>query len=193
MILHWLRISFRHAVRYKGYTLILVAGLAGPALASIHRRMAELGPDYFFDYVFLDDNLNRLYVSEGRIGRLFALFAGLGVVIACLGLLGLSAYSAEVRTREIGIRKVLGATAGGTVWMLISEYFRWVVLASAVALAGGSFLMNRWLETFAYRTTIGPGVFVATVLLAVCAALAAVSGQAIRAARTRPVEALRYE
>jgi putative ABC transport system permease protein len=176
------------------YMLVkLQPGQVGPTLASMRRRMAELVPDQLFDYILLDDNLHRLYVAEDRIGRIFALFAGLGIVIACLGLLGLSAYSAEVRTKEIGIRKVLGATAGGIVWMLASEYCRWVMLASAVALAAGYYLMSRWLEQFAYRTTIDPGVFVATGLLAACTALAAVSGQALRAARSRPVKALRYE
>jgi putative ABC transport system permease protein len=176
------------------YMLVkLQPGQAGPALASLRRRMAELVPDHLFDYALLDDKLNRLYVAEDRIGRLFALFAGLGIVIACLGLLGLSAYSAEVRTKEIGIRKVLGATAGGIVWMLTSEYCRWVMLASAVALAGGYYLMSRWLEQFAYRTTIDPGVFIATGLIAAVTALAAVSGQALRAARSQPVKALRYE
>lgn len=163
------------------------------ALAAIRRKIAELAPGQLFDYALLDENLNRLYLSEDRIGRLFALFAGLGVVIACLGLVGLSTYSAEVRTKEIGVRKVLGATAAGTVWLLVSEYFRWVLLASAVALAGGYFLMNRWLEQFAFRTEIDAGIFVVTVLLAVCTAILAVSGQALRAARSRVVDALRYE
>lgn len=171
----------------------LQPGQVGPALASMRRRMAELVPDQLFDYVLLDDALNRLYASEDRFGRLFALFAGLGIVIACLGLFGLSAYSAEVRTKEIGIRKVLGATAGGIVWRLASEYCRWVLLACAVALAGGYYLMSRWLEQFAYRTSIDPGVFIATGLLAACTALAAVSGQALQAARSQPVKALRYE
>ncbi len=176
------------------YLLVkLQPGQAAPVLASMRRRMAELVPDQLFDYVLLDDTLNRLYAAEDRIGRLFTLFTGLGIVIACLGLLGLSAYSAEVRTKEIGIRKALGATAGGIVWMLVAEYCRWVLLASAVALAGGYYLMSRWLEQFAYRTSIDPGVFIATGLLAAGTALAAVSGQALRAARSQPVRALRYE
>ena len=163
------------------------------ALAAIRGKIAELAPGGLFDYALLDENLNRLYRSEDRIGRLFALFAGLGVVIACLGLVGLSTYSAEVRTKEIGVRKVLGATAAGTVWLLVSEYCRWVLLASAVALAGGYYLMARWLEQFAFRTTIGVEVGAATVMLAICTALIAVGGQALRAARAKPADALRYE
>jgi len=169
------------------------AGRMSAALAAIRRKIAELAPDQLFDYSLLDENLNRLYRSEDRIARLFALFAGLGIVIACLGLVGLSTYSVEVRTKEIGVRKVLGATAAGTVWLLVSEYFRWVLLASAVALAGGYYLMNRWLEQFAFRTTIGAGVFAVTLVLAVCTAVIAVGGQAVRAACAKPVDALRDE
>lgn len=163
------------------------------ALAAIRRKIAELAPDQLFDYALLDENLNRLYRSEDRVGRMFALFAGLGVVIACLGLVGLSTYSAEVRTKEIGVRKVLGATVTGTVWLLVSEYCRWVLLASAVALAGGYYLMNRWLEQFAFRTSIGVEVGAATVILAICTAIVAVGGQALRAARAKPADALRDE
>lgn len=144
-------------------------------------------------YDFLDDRFDRLYRAESMQGRLFGAFAGLAVFVACLGLIGLASFSAARRTKEIGIRKVLGASEGTLVFLLSSEFTRLVVLANVVAWPVAYYFGEQWLSSFAYRTEIG----VATLLLGgfsvLLVALATVGSQALRAASADPVKALRYE
>src|SRR5690606_34376067 len=119
--------------------------------------------------------------------------AGLAVLIACLGLFGLAAFSAEQRTKEIGIRKVLGASAGSIVVLLSKDFAKLVAVAFVVAAPVAYLLMHRWLDDFAYRTRLGPGVFLLAGALAVAIALLTVSYQSVRAARSDPARSLRYE
>jgi putative ABC transport system permease protein len=117
----------------------------------------------------------------------------LTVFVACLGLFGLASFTAEQRTKEIGIRKVLGASVSGLVLLLSKEFMALVALANLIAWPIAYYAMNRWLQGFAYRIELGPGVFILGGVLALVIALLTVSAQAIRAARANPVEALRYE
>jgi putative ABC transport system permease protein len=152
-----------------------------------------LAPASPFEYSFLDQNFEAQYRAEQRLGQLFWIFGGLAVFIACLGLLGLASFTAEKRTKEIGIRKVLGASAPKLIYMLSKEFTRWVLAANLIAWPIAFYLMNSWLENFAYKTTIGWEIFLLAGGSALVIALLTVGTQAIRAATANPVDTLRYE
>lgn len=146
-----------------------------------------------FEYKFLDQTFEQYYLSEERLTQTLGVFAVLAIAIACLGLFGLAAYIAEQRTKEIGIRKVLGASLAGIVSLLSKDFVKLVLLANMLAWPIGWYAMNRWLQNFSYRIEIGWGIFALAGGLAVVIALLTVSMQAIKAALANPVEALRYE
>ncbi len=153
----------------------------------------EYWPNWPFQYDFLDQRLENLYRGEQQVMTLFTWFAGLAVFIACLGLLGLAAYTAERRTKEIGIRKTLGASAGQIIVMLNREFALLVGIATLIAWPLAWYGMNRWLETFAYRTALSLDLFLIAGVLALLIALAVVTTQALRAVSVHPVKALRHE
>jgi putative ABC transport system permease protein len=153
----------------------------------------EFSPDYPFTYEFIDEMFASQYHSEERLGKTIGYFAILGIFIACLGLFGLVSFMAEQRTKEIGIRKVLGASVSGIIVMLSKEFSRWVLLANITAWPIAYLAMHKWLQSFAYRTSIGIGTFLLSALLAFAIAMFTVSYQALRAATANPVESLRYE
>ena len=134
-----------------------------------------------------------MYANEQRTGKIVTVFSALAIVIACLGLLGLAAFVAERRTKEIGIRKVMGASVGGIVQLMTREFIVLVVIAIAIAWPVAYWITERWLEDFAYRIGIDVWVFAGAGVLALAIAFLTVAYQAIRAALTNPVEALRYE
>ncbi|MCB0586981.1 MAG: FtsX-like permease family protein, partial [Phaeodactylibacter sp.] len=146
-----------------------------------------------FDFDFMDDDFNAMYDTEVRIGHIVSLFTFLAIFIACLGLLGLAAYTAERRTKEIGIRKVLGAPAQTLFLLLAKEFTRWVAVASLVALPLSYLAMRNWLQGFEYRVQVDVGTLLMAALAALLAALLTVSYHALLAVRRNPVEALRYE
>ena len=146
-----------------------------------------------FEFFFLDEVFESQYRSEERLGQLFAIFSVLAVFIACLGLFGLVSFMAEQRVKEIGIRKVLGASVAGLFVLLSKEYSKWVILANIIAWPVAYYTMNYWLADFAYRIDIAWWIFPAAGGMAFIIALATVSYQAIRAAVANPVDALRYE
>jgi len=150
-------------------------------------------PGVPFQFVFVDQALANMYAVVGQIGNLFRYFTIFAIVIACLGLFGLSAYIAEQRTKEIGIRKVLGATVPGVVLLLTRKFIKWVLISNLAAWPVAYFVMKGWLNNFAYRTRLGLEVFILSGLLAFVIALLTVSFQSIKAALTNPVENLRYE
>jgi putative ABC transport system permease protein len=162
-------------------------------LAFIESQWREVYPHDPFVYTFLEDDYDGLYRAENARGRIFIAFSALTVVIACLGLFGLASFSAEQRKKEIGIRKVLGASAGGLTRMLTLEFVRLVLLASVIASPVAFYAMHRWLRGFAYRVSIGWWIFPAAAVLAVLIALLTVGFQAVRAALANPVEAIHAE
>ncbi|MCY3714670.1 MAG: ABC transporter permease [Gemmatimonadetes bacterium] len=153
----------------------------------------EVYPDDSFTYSYLDEDFNRLYQNEARQGSIFRSFSLLAVFIACLGLLGLASFTAEQRTREIGVRKVLGASASGIVALLSKEYVRLVVYANLIAWPIAYFVMNDWLDGFAYRTDLSPWIFVLAAALAIAVTMLTVSYRAVTVAHTDPVDALQHE
>ncbi|GAG21099.1 unnamed protein product, partial [marine sediment metagenome] len=142
---------------------------------------------------FLDQGIGDLYQSEKRLGRIFGYFALLAIFISCLGILGLAAFTAEQRTKEIGIRKILGSSVSGIILLLSKEFSKWILLANAIAWPVAWFAMNKWLQGFAYRTGINLGVFILAGFLSILIAAIPVSYQAIKAALSNPIDALRYE
>jgi putative ABC transport system permease protein len=166
---------------------------ASRTLAFLEETWNRFAPAYPFEHFFTSERFARFYRFEQRVGRLFALFAGLAVVISCLGVFGLISYTAEQSTKEIGVRKVLGAGVGGIVVLLTRRFVRWVLLANLIAWPLAWFVMHRWLEGFAYRVTLNAALFPLAGCLALAIALATVSYQAVRAALADPVKAMRYE
>jgi putative ABC transport system permease protein len=163
------------------------------ALDHVRATWDRFAPGYAFDYRFLDEDFDRLYRDEARLGQLFGFFAGVAIFIACLGLFGLAAYTAERRRKEIGVRKVMGASVPQIVRLLAGEFARLVLVGFVLAVPVAYVVMNGWLGDFAYRIGLGPGVFLLAGGIALLIALAAVSGQALRAATTDPVKAIRTE
>ncbi len=178
------------------YTYLLVrlgdVDLPG-ALKHLGQAWDKVSPEFPLEPAFLDEEFDRLYRAEQRMGTLFGAFTALAIVIACLGLLGLASFMAERRTREIGIRKVLGATAASIVLLLSREFVILVMLANLVAWPAAWYVMARWLQNYAYHSRLNPLVFVGAGLSALLIALLTVSFQAVRAALSDPVDSIRYE
>lgn len=162
-------------------------------LEHIESVWSELAPDYPFEYFFLNDRLNNLYSAQDNLGKLVGCFAILAILIACLGLFALASFTAERRTREIGIRKVLGASETNVVSLLAHDFLRLVLLANLVAWSITWYFLDQWLTSFAYRISLSPWVFIGTGLFILSIALFTVVFQAMKASRTDPVLALRVE
>jgi putative ABC transport system permease protein len=154
---------------------------------------SKFAPSYPLDYYFLDEDFSRLHQADQQLGRVFQAFALLAIGIACLGLFGLAAFTAERRTKEIGVRKVLGATVMNVVTLLSKDFVKLVLLANLIAWPLAWFAMNKWLQSFAFRVEMEWWVFALAGGLALLIALLTVSTHAIKAALANPVEALRYE
>jgi ABC-type lipoprotein release transport system permease subunit len=159
----------------------------------IEATWKRLVPGQPFEPVFLDQTFDDLYRSDRRMGVLFRDFAGLAIFISCLGIFGLAAFTADQRTKEIGVRKVLGASIAGIVSLLSREFVVLVTVANLIAWPAGYYMTNRLLRNYAYRTDVPFWVFIGAGLLAYLVALLTVSYQAVKAARTEPVKALKYE
>ncbi len=151
----------------------------------------ELNPDYPFEYHFLDSDYEQLYIPEKRLGNLFKYFTVLAIFISCLGLLGLVSFMAQQRTKEIGIRKVLGSSVFEIIKLLSMEFTKWVILANIFAIPIGWFLMNKWLQNFAYRTNIPWFIFIITAGLVFIIAIVTISFQSYQAATTNPADSIR--
>ena len=153
-------------------------------------KWAEILPQIPFDFSFLDKTFGRQYKADEKIQAIFSNFGILAIFISCLGLFGLASFTAEQRTKEIGIRKVLGASVSGIILMLSKEFTKWVLAANVIAWPLAYFTMKQWLQNFAYRTAIGFSTFIIAGLLALVIALLTVGYQAIKAARANPVGGL---
>jgi putative ABC transport system permease protein len=162
-------------------------------LASMKKRWSTLTAEEPFEYAFLDERFETTYRSEQKVGQILAVFAGLTIFVACLGLFGLATFTAEQRRKEIGIRKVVGASVTDIVALLSRDFLKWVLISNLLAWPLVYFLMSRWLENFAYRIELGPGLFILAGAAALLIALITVSLQSIRAALANPVKSLRTE
>ena len=175
------------------YVRIKPQGNTEQSLAKIEAVMKKDIPAYPFEYKFVDDQFNQMFLSEMLVSKLSRVFAALAIIISCLGLFGLAAYTAERRTKEIGIRKVLGASAAGLAGLLSKDFLQLVFVSCLVAFPLAWLAMNKWLQNYEYRTEISWLVFVIAGITAVLIALVTVSFQAIKAALANPVKSLRTE
>jgi putative ABC transport system permease protein len=166
---------------------------AGRAIAAVQTLWGQYNAGMPFEYSFLDQRYESLYRADVRTGSLFRMFAGIAIFLSCLGLFGLATYSAQVRTREIGIRKVLGASAASIVGLLSRDFLRLVCIAVVIASPLAGWGMYRWLQNFVYRVEVGWWVFVMAGAAALGLALLTIGWQAVRAALANPVKALRSE
>ena len=163
------------------------------AIAIIESTWKKVLPEYPFSYQFLDDHFKELYRTDAQVSGLVAIMAGLAILISCLGLFGLASFSAEKRTKEIGIRKILGASVRDVVFLLSKHFVALVLIANVIAWPLAWLALHRWIQDYAYRVTISWWVFVLAGASALVIALATVSYHAISAALSNPVKALRAE
>jgi hypothetical protein len=171
----------------------LQAGKEKETLARIEAFYKTYNPGYVFQYKFLDNTYQAQYISEQRVSMLSKCFAGLAILISCLGLFGLAAFNAEIRTKEIGVRKVLGASVSSVTFLLSKDFFKLVIIAAAIAFPLAWWAMSEWLDGFAYKISIGAGVFVLAFAAIVVLTILTVGFQAIKAAVANPVKSLRTE
>jgi putative ABC transport system permease protein len=171
----------------------LAAGRTSETVERLRSTWTEAAPQAAFQYAFLDQTYDRLHRDVQRAGTLFGVLAGLALVIACLGLFGLATYTVQRRSKEIGIRKALGATATQVVLMLSRQFLILVAVAGAVGLPVAYYAMQQWLQNFAYRITPGVGLLTVGLVGTIVIAFIAISYQALRAARLNPATTLRDE
>jgi putative ABC transport system permease protein len=159
----------------------------------LKEKWSQFGISEPFEYYFIDEKCDNLYKSEQRVGETIGYFGVLSLFITCMGLFGLISFITERRTKEIAIRKTLGASVTNVVILLIKEFIILVIIASIIALPIAYYIMNKWLQNFAYHINIGFGIFLLAGLVALIIAIVTVSSQTIKAARANPVDFLRYE
>ena len=169
------------------------AGTEKQTIERVRTAFAAYSRGLAFDYFFLDEKYQQLYTAENRISVLSGYFAGLAILISCLGLFGLTAFTAQRRQKEIGIRKVVGASVSSVAVMLSKDFIKMVFIAIIIGFPLVWWIMNSWLQEFAYRVPVGIGVFIASAAAIIAITLFTISFQAIKAATTNPVKSLRSE
>ncbi|MCW5911800.1 MAG: ABC transporter permease [Cyclobacteriaceae bacterium] len=186
--------AFRLVQNARSYFCVKVdTDKLGQTMAFLKEKYAEVFPNNPFDYFFLDTFFNRQYKNERQFGSVFGFFAGLAIFVACLGLFGLASFTAAQRTKEIGIRKVLGSSVSAVFILLSKDFLRLVAIANVIAIPVVWYIMNQWLDSFAFRVSIDVWIFIVAAVLTTLIALITVSYQSISAATTNPVKSLRYE
>jgi ABC-type antimicrobial peptide transport system permease subunit len=162
-------------------------------IASIEKLWTSVYPEYVFEYQFLDDRIATFYKQERQLSVLYKIFAGIAIFLSCLGLYGLASFMAVQRIKEVGIRKVLGATVQNVVYLFSKEFIILIIIAFVIAAPIAWYFMKQWLQDFSYRIDISWWIFLIAGLLSLIIALITVSSQAIKAALANPVKNLRTE
>ena len=178
---------------YKFMYVRIKPGAISTSIQILKNMWKKYGSGNPFEYHFLDQTIGQLYASEKRMGKIFLDFAFLAIFISCLGLFGLASFTAEQRTKEIGIRKVLGASAGNILLNLSKDFSKWVLAANVIAWPVAYFTMHKWLQNFAFKTDIGLWVFVLSAAFSLAIALITVGYQSVKAALANPADSLRHE
>jgi putative ABC transport system permease protein len=173
--------------------LRLAKGNYRDILVKIEEIWNEVNDGMTFEFSFLDERLNQQYLSEEKTNKLFIIFAAMSIFVACLGLFGLAAFTTEEKTKEIGVRKVLGASIPLIFIDLVKQFTKWVLLANIIAWPLAYYIISRWLEVFAYRIQIDIWPYIIAAFLAFIIAVGTVSYQAVKAALANPVDSLKYE
>ena len=175
------------------FVCVKYRGAENKVIGFLKEKWDKFVPGCPFQYRFLDESIAAQYETEHHIGRIFQYFSGLAVLIACLGLFGLASFSAERRTKEIGIRKILGASASGIIFSFSKEFAKWVLLANLIAWPAAYWIMFAWLQRFAYRIDLDIKIFMLSAAASLAIAVITVSYQSLRTALANPVDSLRYE
>jgi putative ABC transport system permease protein len=162
-------------------------------LSGLRKTWESMSAGLPFEFTFLDEKVNSLYQNDNRAGKIVTLFSFLAIFVSCLGLFGLAAFVAEQRTKEIGVQKVLGAPLSSILWLLTGQFVKWVIVATLIAWPLGYWVLNRWLQGFAFRTTLSVWIFLVSGLAALAVAALTVSSQVLKAALVSPAESLKYE
>ena len=162
-------------------------------ISQLEDKWKEFAPNQPFSYSFMDERFDQMYENEKKLGETFGVFAGLAIFIGCLGLFGLSAFTAQKRTKEIGIRKVMGASVPGIVTLLGKEFVKLMIISFLIAAPLSYYLMDMWLQDFAYRTSLGIGIFILAGILSFLVAILTVSYHSIRSALANPVDSIKHE
>jgi putative ABC transport system permease protein len=186
-------IRLREKEVYGNILIRTKAGQAKEAIATMEKLYRELNPNFTFTYSFTDEEYQKLYNNEQVVGKLSKAFAFLAIFISCLGLLGLVMFTAEQRVKEIGIRKVLGASVGSLFNLLSKEFLVLVIIALLIATPIAWFVMYKWLLNYTYHTSLNWWVFALSAVMAIMIALITVSFQSVKAALMNPVKSLRSE
>ena len=190
-------LTIRSVESFGGGGQYVIAKVKGRDLTTvvenIEAKWKAIVPDQLFKFVFLDQNLMAQYEAEKQAGQVFAIFSSLAIIIACVGLFGLSAYTASLRTKEIGVRKVMGASVASIVLLLSKEFTKLILIAFVLSVPIAWYIMNQWLSGFAYRIQLGVGIFLAAGFVALLISWITVSYQSIKAAVVNPIKSLRSE
>jgi len=180
--------------KWNSFFLIKMgSGDIGNTLSFMEQKWNEMANDQPFDYFFLDEDFSRLYVSERKASHILLVFAGFTIIIACLGLFGLSSYMAIQRTKEIGIRKVMGSSSTDLTFLMIKDNLKFIILSFVLSVPVGYLIMKNWLQDFAYRINVGLDVPILSIILVTLIAIITVSYYALKTASANPVDSLRYE
>jgi putative ABC transport system permease protein len=178
----------------KPYLLVKISSqVTTDILSNLNKTWESMSGGLPFEFTFLDEKVNSLYQNDNRAGRIVTLFSCLAIFVSCLGLFGLAAYVAEQRTKEIGVRKVLGAPLSNIMWLLSGQFVKWVIVANLIAWPVGYWVMNRWLQGFAFKSSLSIWIFLASGLAALMIAAITVSSQVAKAALANPADSLKYE
>ncbi|MCG8608376.1 ABC transporter permease, partial [bacterium] len=186
VMMYWPRLFGAYSVKIRSADI-------NKTLNNLEQIWKKFVPTFPFRYEFLDEYITSLYLNEEKAQDIIGTFSMLAVFIACLGLLGLASFTAEQRTKEIGVRKVLGSSIAGIVNLLNRDFIKLVIYASLIASPAVWFAMNRWLQVFAYRTHLSWVTLAQSTVMVLLVALLTVSYQSIKAALTNPVDSLKYE
>ena len=179
---------------YISTAFIKIAPVNIPAsIKHLRKEYEKAFPNSIFQYSFLDETYDKQYHKDEQTAKIIIIFAFIAILLACLGLLGLASFMAARRTKEIGIRKTVGASERSVFLLMSREFIKWVILSALMACPAGWILMNRWLQTYAYHTSVGFGIMLMTVFIITIITLLTVTWHAMKTARTNPVVALRYE
>ncbi|MNE30582.1 putative ABC transporter permease YknZ [compost metagenome] len=178
---------------YKNATIKFSTVEISKTKEAVEKLWNKFYPEYAYTSVFFDENIARFYQQEEQLSKLYKIFAGLAIFISCLGLYGLVSFMAVQRTKEVGIRKVLGASVGNIVYLFSKEFTVLITIAFLIAAPIGYYIMNNWLNNFAYRINIGLGVFLMAIVISLVVAWVTVGYKAVKAALANPVKSLRTE
>jgi putative ABC transport system permease protein len=184
---------FHNQAGFSVIAIKLAGGTISETVSKLRKKWERLFPDQLFSYSFLDESFDKMYRAEEQMNKIFTSFSLIAIIISCLGLFGLAAYMTEKRTKEVGIRKVMGASVAGILFLLSKEFTKWVLIANVIAWPTAYYFMNRWLQTFAYHIDLNVWKFILSGFMALLIAWITVSYQSIRIARSNPVKSLRYE